>query len=365
MIIFIKKAFALISDFIMNKGFTYLIFTVVVFCSCGSSKLSYNPIKKYSKETLQKDYSLLRRILQAKHPSLYWYTPKDKMDEYFDKYYQTIKDSMTEQQFAWLAVAPLIDKIRCGHTSVSLSKAYVKWAQGKTIPSFPLYMKIWNDTMAVTGNLNYKKDSLFKRGTLITSINGIPNKLLIQYMLEFLPEDGYSNNVNYVRLSANFPYYHRNIFGLSRNYNVGYLDEQGNEHVVKVPLFSPVKDSVKKDSIIRRQKSKAPKSQKILQYRSLAIDSSKNYATITLNTFSEGKLRSFFRRTFKTLKEENIGNVILDLRSNGGGRVGMSTLLTKYLSRKNFRVADTLYTPSRGVGPYAKYSPKPTIRSDT
>ena len=339
----------------MNKRLAYFFISCIFLYSCASSKVSYNPAKKYSKETLQKDYSLLREILQAKHPSLYWYTPKEKMDEYFEKYYETIKDSMTEQQFAWLAVAPLIDKVRCGHTSVSLSKAYGKWVQGKIIPSFPLYMKIWNDTMAVTGNLNYKKDSSFKRGTLITSINGIPNKLLIKYMFEFLPEDGYANNVNYIRLSANFPYYHRNIFGLSKTYNVGYVDKQGNEQVVKIPLFAPAKDSVKKDSVARRQKSKEPKSKRILQYRSFTIDSSKKFATITLNSFSDGQLRTFFRRTFRQLEKENIKNVILDLRSNGGGRVGISTLLTKYLSRKNFRVADTLFTPSRGIGPYGKY----------
>lgn len=323
-------------------------------CSCATTK-KYNPAKKYPKETLQKEYTLLRAILEAKHPSLYWYTPKEKMDEYFEKFYKTINDSMTEQQFAWLTIAPVIDKIRCGHTSVSLSKTYGKWVQGKAIPSFPLYMKIWNDTMAVTGNLNYKKDSSFKRGTLITSINGIPNKLLIKYMFEFLPEDGYANNVNYIRLSANFPYYHRNIFGLSRNYNVGYLDEKGNEQIVKVPLFVSAKDSLKKDSILRKQKRKEPKEKKNLQYRSFTIDSTKNFATITLNTFSDGRLRTFFRRTFKEIKKEKISNVILDLRSNGGGRVGLSTLLTKYISREKFKVADTLYTPTRGIGPYGKY----------
>lgn len=339
----------------MIKKLAYFSITAFLFCSCASSKFSYNPAKKIPKEVLQKDFILLREILEAKHPSLYWYTPKEKMDEYFTRYYETIKDSMTEQQFAWLAVAPLIDKIHCGHTSVSLSKAYGKWVQGKVIPSFPLYMKIWNDTMAVTGNLNYKKDSTFKRGTLITSINGISNKLLIKYMFEFLPEDGYANNVNYIRLSANFPYYHRNIFGLSKNYSVNYLDSTGTEKNINVPLFVPAKDSVKKDSIIRKQKKAETKEKKILQYRLFTIDSSKRFATIALNTFSDGKLRSFFRKTFRQLRKSNIQNLVLDLRSNGGGRVGMSTLLTKYISRQKFRVADTLYTPSRGIGPYGKY----------
>ncbi len=339
----------------MNKFYGYFFICIITgMCSCATTK-NYNPAKKYPKEILQKDYTLLREILEAKHPSLYWYTPKEKMDEYFATYYNRISDSMTEQQFAWLSLAPLIEKIHCGHTSIGLSKAYGKWVQGKAIPAFPLYMKIWNDTMAVTGNMNYKKDSSFKRGTLITSINGIPNKLLIKYMFEFLPEDGYAENVNYIRLSANFPYYHRNIFGLSKNYEVTYLDSTGAEKKITVPLFVPAKDSLKKDSIIRKQKNTEPKEKKNLQYRSLEIDSANTTAVITLNTFSEGNLRGFFRRTFREIKNKKINNVIIDLRSNGGGRVGTSTLLTKYISRQKFRVADTLYTPSRGIGPYGKY----------
>ncbi len=339
----------------MNKSCAYFLFTIIFFYSCAGSRPQYNPAKKYAKEKLQKDYSFLREILEAKHPSLYWYTAKEKMDAYFNKFYEGIKDSMTEQQFAWLTVAPLIDKIHCGHTSVSLSKAYGKWVTGKAIPAFPLYMKIWNDTMAVTGNLNYKKDSIFKRGTLVTSINGIPNKLLIKYMFDFLPEDGYANNVNYIRLSANFPYYHRNIFGLTKNYEVTYLDSMGVEKKINVPLFIPAKDSLKKDSLVRIQKKLEPREKKILQYRSLSIDSTKKFATITLNTFSDGKLRGFFRRTFRQLRKEKIRNIIVDLRTNGGGRVGTSTLLTKYLSRKPFKIADTLFSVSKNISPYSKY----------
>ena len=337
-----------------HSRFCMLIFSCFFFCSCASIK-NYNPAKKYPRATLEKDYSLLQKILEEKHPSLYWYTPKEKMDEYFKKYEDDIQDSMTEQQFAWHVLAPLIQKIHCGHTSVGMSKSYGKWVKGKAIPAFPLYMKIWNDTMAVTANLNYKKDSIFKRGTLITAVNGIPNKLLIKYMMEFLPEDGYASNVNYIRLSANFPYFHRNIFGLSKTYTVSYLDSAGKEQKAVLPIFIPARDSLQKDSTIRKEKRREPTEKKILQIRSLVIDSSEKFATMTVNSFAEGRLRSFFRRSFKELKRKKISNLIVDVRSNGGGRVGMSTLLTKYLSRKPFKVADSLYTTERSLGPYTKY----------
>ena len=103
---------------------------VLTLYSCAISK-NYNPQKKYSVQQLQQDYSLLRNILEDKHPSLYWYTPKDSMDMYFSNYYSAIKDSMTEQQFGWKIIAPLTDKIHCGHTSFGRSKAYNEWVWGK------------------------------------------------------------------------------------------------------------------------------------------------------------------------------------------------------------------------------------------
>ncbi|MEQ1553554.1 MAG: S41 family peptidase [Ferruginibacter sp.] len=340
----------------MCKSQRYLcLIYLLFFYSCAVSKKNYNPTKKYAPEALQKDFVLLQKILEAKHPALYWYTPKEKMDAYFDKFYNVIKDSMTEQEFAWLVVAPTIDKIHCGHTTMRMSNAYSKWAKGKLIPSFPLYMKVWNDTLAVYANLNQKKDSVFKRGTLVTAINGIPNKLLIKYMFEFLAEDGFSNNINYYRLSANFPYYHKNIFGYSKNYEVDYIDSLGKEQKIIIPLFVPLKDSQKKDIAIKTKNKKIKRSDRILKYRSFTIDSTKAFAIMQLNTFSDGHLRKFFRKSFKKLKTENIKNVIIDIRTNGGGRVGMSTLLTKYISNKTFKIADTLSTHARGLGKYTKY----------
>ncbi|RYF89122.1 MAG: peptidase S41 [Chitinophagaceae bacterium] len=332
-----------------------ILFVLVVsggLFSCAVSK-QYSPASKLPRHLLQKDYSLLRNILEKKHPSLYWYTPKDSMNWYFDHFYQAIKDSMTEQQFAWQVLAPLVDKIHCGHTSVGSSKAYIKWAVGKRLPSFPLYLKVWGDTMAVTANLN-RKDSIFKRGTIVKSVNGVSNNALVEKIFNYLPEDGYANNVNFIRLSGNFPYYHRNIYGLSPKYRVTYLDSSGAEVSTQLPLFVPVVDTSKKTR--REQKATPPpRVNKLLRYRSLTIDSSGQMAILTLNTFSKGKLRSFFRRSFRELRKKDVPNLVLDLRSNGGGNVATSTLLTKYISRSPFKVADSVYAVTKRLGPYTRY----------
>ena len=123
----------------MNKNLAYSLFLfVLLLYSCASSNKNFNPNKKYSAQQLQQDYSLLRNILEKKHPSLYWYTSKDSMDFYFDKYYSIITDSMTEQQFGWSVIAPLTNKIHCGHTSFGRSRAFNNWGADKKFPSFQI-----------------------------------------------------------------------------------------------------------------------------------------------------------------------------------------------------------------------------------
>ncbi len=334
-----------------------ICFLLLIFISsCGVS--SYSPGKKYPKHELQADYNFMREVLESKHPSLYWYTSADSINFYFNHYEGLIRDSMTEREFAWDVLAPMVDKIHCGHTSVSMSKAYGRWADGRRFQSFPYYLKVWGDSMAVVRTLI--KDSLLAKGTIVKSVNGISQDSLVKEIFNRLPEDGYANNINFIRLSSNFPYYHRNVFGISDKYIVEYLDSAGNLLQKEIPAYKPPRDTAKTDSLrkdsLRLPRPKTKKVKRSLDfYRSFIIDSSKNFATLEVNSFTRGRLRSFFRRSFRKMKNEEIPTLVVDLRSNSGGRIGLSTLLTKYLSRSSFRVADTVYTRSRSLKPYTNH----------
>lgn len=327
------------------------LFIVSLFCSCSVSK-NYNPDKKYSKEELQQDYTLLRNVLEKKHPSLYWYTPKDSMDYFFNEGYKAINDSMTEMQFGWKILAPLTSTIHCGHTSFIMSKGWNKFIQHKRIPSFPLYLKLWNDTMVVTYNLN-KGDSVIKKGTIITSINGIRSNEISNIMFDYMVEDGYSENVNYIRLSTSFPYFHRNIFGLYKTYNVGYLDSTGLEKNISISYFNPPVDSQAKIKEEEKALKKMNKTKGRENIRSLQFDSS--FALMTINSFSKGHLKNFFKRSFRKLHKENIQNLVIDIRANGGGDIDNYVLLTKFLRNTPFKVADTAYSRSKNFKTYTSH----------
>ncbi|GAC1589434.1 MAG: hypothetical protein NVS3B19_09480 [Ginsengibacter sp.] len=337
----------------------FFLSVIIFFSSCSVTK-NYNANKKYDPQTLRDDYTLLRNILEAKHPSLYWYTPKDSMEVYFDKGYKSITDSMTELQFGWGVIAPLLSNIHCGHTSFSMSKGWNHFIRNKRIPSFPLFLKTWSDSMVVIGNLD-KKDSLFKKGTIITAVNDIRNKELLKYMYGFLSQDGYENNINNLRLSTGFPYYHRNIFGLYKNYSINYIDSKGNEKRKIIHYFDPTPDTSKKakDSLKTIQKNIPEKHQKHLtrkerlnNLRSLTIKQQENTATISLSTFSKGGLKTFFNESFQKIHAANIKNLVIDIRGNGGGEISNYVALTRYIRNSKFRVSDTSFAKVRSLAPY-------------
>ena len=327
------------------------LFILPIFFSCSVSR-NYNPNKKYSKDELQQDYSLLRNILEKKHPSLYWYTSRDSMDYIFDEGYKAIADSMTELQFGWKILAPLTAAIHCGHTSFSMSKGWNKFIKGRHIPSFPLYLKIWNDTMVVTDNLN-KNDSVIKRGTLITSINGLNSGEIINRMFDYMVEDGYSDNVNYIRLSTSFPYFHRNIFGLYKSYSIGYIDSSGREKNILIPFYDPPIDSSHKIKKQERKKKKLTVRQRLEDIRSLQVDTT--YALMTINSFSKAHLKKFFKRSFRQIRKDSVENLVIDIRANGGGDINNYILLTKFLRNTSFKVADTVYAKSKSFRPFTRY----------
>ena len=275
------------------------------------------------------------------------------MNYFFDEGYKAIADSMTELQFGWKILAPLTATIHCGHTSFSMSKKWNKFIKDRRIPSFPLYMKIWKDTMVVTGNLN-KKDSVIKRGTIITSINGLKSREIISRMFDYMVEDGYSTNVNYIRLSAGFPYFHRNIFGLYKIYEVGYIDSTGTEKNISLPYYNPPSDSGKKRlNKPPLNEKKLTSREKLKNIRSLHIDSA--LSLMTINSFSKGHLKSFFKRSFRKLRRQECKNLVIDIRANGGGDINNYVLLTKFLRNTSFKVADTAFSISKNFRPYTRY----------
>ena len=337
----------------MRQWFPGFIVIVLAMLSigCASSRKSFNPGKKYAAQQLQQDYHYFRSILEESHPSLYWFTPKDSMDYYFDAGYRHITDSMSEPQFRNL-LSYVASKIRCGHTSVKYSKNYNRYLDTVRLPVFPLHLKVWPDSMSVVTNLN-RKDAVLKRGTVITGVNGWRTSQLTDTFFNYVSGDGYTQNSKYQILSnrGSFGNLYRNILGLTDEFTITYRDGNGEERDTIVPLYDPRADTANRGMGSKpsgRPPREVPRAPMLNGVRSVQIDTTLSSAYMTVNTFGRGnRLRSFYRRSFRELKKRHIQHLVVDVRSNGGGDAGLSTKLTRYLASSKFKLADSLYAVRR------------------
>jgi Peptidase family S41 len=325
------------------------VFVLAIMASCSVSK-NYNPARKYAPEELQEDYHLFRNILEESHPSLYWYTPKDSVDYYFEAGAEKLKDSMAEYKFRYV-LSYVLAKIRCGHTTVRASKEATRYSERTRSILFPINIKAWNDTVVVTSNLN-RRDSALTRGAILKSIDGRPVETILDTMFQHLSADGYNTTHKYQTVSNTgvFRNMYGGIYGLRAKTPVEFIDTLGNFRSTTIGLYVPVMDSSRRYSGPPQPEPSKRERKKLMldAMRNTRIDTNTNTAFMEVNTFSKGnKLRGYFKRSFKEIRKRGIENLVVDMRSNGGGSVTLSNLLTKYIVSKPFKIADSLYAISR------------------
>ncbi|HQU56331.1 MAG: S41 family peptidase [Chitinophagaceae bacterium] len=339
----------------MRRNLTCILL-ISILSGCAASKSSFSPKHRYSPSQLQKDFTIYQTLLEEFHPGLYWYTSRDSMDYYFNWGKQQLKDSLTEPAFKKI-LTYVTAKIDCGHTSVRSSKAWNKYRDTAKIKRlFPLSLKLWKDTAVVTANLN-RNDSTLTPGIVITSINGKKLSAINDSLFQYISSDGYNQTHKYQTLSNQgyFGSLYSYIFGKSNEYEIGYLDSNQIAKTIEVPAYFPAKDTAnRKGNRSFRPSIPHPSKKEIRQraadfVRLLKIDTVTHTAMMDLSSFAKGyNLRQFFRNSFRTLQKHSINYLIIDVRRNGGGSVGNSTFLSRYIADEPFKIADSLYAIKKG-----------------
>lgn len=328
-----------------------LIFFSILLAGCSAGKSAFSASKKYTLQQVEKDYSLYQEILETHHPSLYWYRSKDSMDFYFKEGRRRLANSMTEPEFRKV-LNYVTAKIDCGHTSVRSSKAWSRYSDTARLGNlFPFSVKVWDSAMVITANLN-RRDSILTRGTIVTKINGRESSHIVDSMFQYISTDGYNRTHKYQALSNRgfFGSMYSSLYGISEKYAIEYIDSTGQKKNISIPVYNPGRDTAFRrfTRAIRTVPQPSKKERKRMQLdnvRLLKIDSANHTAMMDLGSFGRGYgLKHFFRRSFRALRKNKIGHLIIDVRSNGGGSVTNSTFISKFISQQSFKVADSLYS---------------------
>ena len=205
--------------------------------------------------------------------------------------------------------------------------------------------------MVVLNNFQ-PRDSLISRGTRLLTINGRDARFFIDFFSQYISGDGYGKQFASQLVSGNFGAFYKNILGLDSSYEVSFINRQGVVEMATLKNILPADLTPEKDQLTKKVPQLSRRETRRLQLaqkRSLQFDSSGTTAWMRLGSFSGSGTGRFIRNSFKKINRAGIQHLIIDLRTNGGGKVSNSTLLTRYLSDHEFRVADTVVRNSSKI----------------
>ncbi|MCB0482040.1 MAG: hypothetical protein KDC83_11450, partial [Flavobacteriales bacterium] len=298
------------------------IITLLAFLFSEAQDVFLEPRKAVSFEEAQRDLASFYAALQAVHPSLYRYIDKNELDQKFQNAIASCKDSSDDQKIH-LLVRQLITSIGCGHTVAKPSKEWYAAMKGnKAILPFSVFTL--NNRIFL--NKSYDYDStVYERGTEILSINGHTSFDMLEQMRAIQQRDGLSSTFVEHSIKRTFQTYNLFLYGLPSEYVIEFKMNDSTQLVsfeaekVKAQRYDPTTDSSTSTTLI---KGKAMK---------LSADSQLEGALIMdINRFGTGGYKRFYRKAFKEIRKQQISNLVIDLRRNGGGYFPNGARLLRY-----------------------------------
>ncbi len=288
--------------------------------------------KKYHQDSIKKWTRDLLEGMEGGHPGFYWYTPKERFDVIIDSTLQTVTDSLNTLDF-YRKVKPLIAQIGCLHTNIVLPVAYED-AMAKTKTHIPVEIFIDENRRVFITKNHSENRSIPIKGELL-SINGKPIGPIIETLVKAIPSDGYNQTEKILALNLRFPFWYQSIIEMTDTFTVKIVSEnKAQEYKIK-GITPEVFPSYEKFAAIHKEQ--------------LSFEIKDGVGILKIQTFAKSLIKSngqnfkgFIKDAFKTLKEQGVENLIIDLRYNTGGTDSYAALLTSYFFDSEFRYWDRI-----------------------
>jgi hypothetical protein len=303
----------------MKKQLMFLVLLAasLIFQSCDNSKPETSDdtehdtiresdfFKKYSISEQREDLKILKKALEKLHPDLYWHISREDFEKECSDLLNGVNSEKTAYQFAF-NIRNLFAKIRCTHTGIiGLSEEQEEFKENN-LPGFPLNVKVIDNKLYIKDN--FTEDNSFIPGSEITAINGVKKAdLLIEYISK-VHVDGFNKDAEISRIGRHFKMLTEYKFDFPAFYSLEVLSRNG---ILLKKNVIALHSSVIKQNYEKKYHGKKSPSLKI-------IDSLKT-AILTFDTFEDTTWLTFLEPSFKTIKDKNIQNLIIDVRKNGGG----------------------------------------------
>lgn len=270
---------------------------------------------KLSSEQAAFDIDALVYTLDQIHPDIFSVCGQESFFRAVNKAKESLPDSVSPVEL-YLRVAPVVSMIGDGHTSLIFPFNTFFTQDTKR---FPVFVDILSD-----GSMNCRMsvDSVIPRDARILSINGVSATEMVDSMLSFV-----SGEKRHFRLSGvnySFPALLLTMYPAD-SYTVEYLP-LGNKKPLRHTFPTMTLDEIRP----RLPQKNTAQNHDIYSFN---IDSVNNVAVMDFRSFQDiPRMEHFADSMFTALREKHIGNLIIDLRDNGGGNSAVGDVLLRYLS---------------------------------
>jgi len=288
----------------------------------------FGDFNKIEKDKLHRDLEILHQGLDKFHSGMYWYTPKDSVDFAFKQVKMKVDHDMNVLKFNSL-IAPLVALSREGHTGISLSneeKINIK----REATFIPLTFVFLGTKLFCVKNGS--QQDLAIEGLEVKSINGVkPKDIGVEIGNQFA-SDGFIKADKYNRLEgfsfSKYYYYHYGNFDF---FNIKFIGLEQN-----IKFKSQNIDEIEENLEKRYDLSQKMVKRELLEYKIL----NDSIAYLGVHTFSNSDIKEYskeksfkkkLKQSFKSIAENNIKTLIIDVSKNGGGNEGNENLLYSYI----------------------------------
>ena len=303
---------------------------LIIYCIAVQFSYAQNfgNFPKIEKEKLLNDLEILYQGLDKFHSGMYWYTPKDSVDLAFKNVQKKITDDLNVLEFHKL-IAPLVALSREDHTNIyrpSIVKEMIN-SEIRLLPFTVVFLG--KELYCVKNGSNFQDFAL--EGKQIESINGETPTRIVGKIGNLFASDGFIKAVKYSDLEGfNFSTYYYYYFGQVDQFEIKFKDIK--ESLIIKPLKTK---AITQYLNSRYQGTRKADTKDVLTYKTL----NDSVAYLGIHTFDnsdikkyskEKKLRVFLKNSFKSIKENNIQTLVIDLSNNSGGTEGNEGLVYSY-----------------------------------
>ena len=280
---------------------------------------------KFSKKELNEDFSFLISSIEGTHPNPYTIISKAKFEKQVKKVKENFKDSLTLKEYYRL-VSPLVASLQDGHTRLLFPGKKILNQDDYLFP-FIVKSSIDKPYLKITEHI----DSAYNKipvGAEILSINKLSSKNIIHKIIENTSGESNSYRLKMgtdfsmfsILLSAYYDF-NQNDFDIVYRYN-------GKTSRIKVDAIT----IPEMNEIFKKKANTQTKKEEVKDY-DFHLKPEIKTAIITFNYMTDQKsFQEFLKDSFLKIKENNIENLIIDIRENGGGNSALGNDLLQYIS---------------------------------